>query len=246
MNNALYVGLSRQLTLKRQMDVIANNIANSDTVGFKVESLTLGQDVQSPQLQPGQGAAPPITFVHDVALARDFRQGALRQTGGPFDLGLQGDGFFQVETATGNRLTRDGRFGLNAQGQLVDSSGNLVTQAGGQPIQVDPTKTSPQIAHDGTVSQDGQLIGKIGVFTVPDRTALTKVGGGLYDFGLLTPATDPTTVVQQGMIENANVDAIQQMTRMIEVSRAYEQVTSMMDATGTASDQSIQRLGRVN
>ena len=92
-----------------------------------------------------------------------------------------------------NFLTRDGRFALNAQGQLTDSSGNLVTQAGGQPIQV-----------------------------------------------------DPTTVVQQGMIETANVDAIQQMTRMISVSRAYEQVTSMMDATGTASDQSIQRLGRVN
>jgi flagellar basal-body rod protein FlgF len=246
MNNALYVGLSRQLTLKRQMDVIANNIANSDTVGFKVESLTLGQDVQAPQLQPGQPPAPPITFVHDVALNRDFRQGPLRQTGGPFDLGLQGDGFFQVQTATGNFLTRDGRFALNAQGQLTDSSGNLVTQAGGQPIQVDPTKTSPQIAHDGTVSQDGQILGKIGVFAVPDRSALTKVGGGLYDFGTLTPTTDPTTVVQQGMIETANVDAIQQMTRMISVSRAYEQVTSMMDAVGTASDQSIQRLGRVN
>jgi flagellar basal-body rod protein FlgF len=246
MNNALYVGLSRQLTLKRQMDVIANNIANSDTVGFKVESLQLGQDVQAPQLQPGQAPAPPITFVHDTALTRDFRQGALRQTGGAFDLGLQGDGFFQVQTPTGNRLTRDGRFGLNATGQLVDSAGNQVLQGGSQPIQVDPTKTSPQIAHDGTVSQDGQVIGKIGVFSVPDRSTLTKAGGGLYDFGAQTPLVDQSTVVQQGMIENANVDAIQQMTRMIAVSRAYEQVTSMMDATGTASDQSIQRLGRVN
>jgi len=81
MNNALYVGLSRQLTLKRQMDVIANNIANSDTVGFKVESLELGQDVQRPAMAPGQIAAESITFVHDTGLARDFRQGALRQTG---------------------------------------------------------------------------------------------------------------------------------------------------------------------
>jgi flagellar basal-body rod protein FlgF len=246
MNNALYVGLSRQLTLKRQMDVIANNIANSDTVGFKVESLQLGQDVQAPQLQPGQGAAPPITFVHDTALTRNFGQGALRQTGGPFDLGLQGNGFFEVQTAAGNRLTRDGRFALNAQGQLVDSSGNAVLQAGGQPIQLDPTKTSPQIAKDGTVSQDGQVMGKIGVFVVADRSALTKTGGGLFDPGAQTPQVDPATAVQQGMIENANVDAIQQMTRMISVSRAYEQVTSMMDGVGNASDQSIQRLGRVN
>jgi flagellar basal-body rod protein FlgF len=246
MNNALYVGLSRQLTLMRQLDVIANNIANTDTVGFKVESLQLGQDVQQPQLQPGQGAAPPITFVHDTALTRDFRQGALRQTGGPFDLGLQGGGFFEVQTAAGNRLTRDGRFALNGQGQMVDSSGNAVLQAGGQPIQLDPTKSSPQIAHDGTVSQDGQVVGKIGVFSVADRSALTKTGGGLFDPGAQTPQVDATTVVEQGMIENANVDAIQQMTRMITVSRAYEQVTTMMDGVGTASDQSIQRLGRVN
>lgn len=246
MNNALYVGLSRQLTLKRQMDVIANNIANSDTAGFKVESLQLGQDVQQPQLQPGQGAAAPITFVHDISLTRDYRQGALRQTGAPFDVGLQGAGFFQVQTPNGVRLTRDGRFTLNAQGQLVDSSGNLVLQAGGQPIQVDQTKTTPQIAHDGTVSQDGQIVGQIGVVDVADRSALTETGGGLYDPGAQTPTADTTTAVQQGMIETANVDAIQQMTRMIEVSRAYEQVTSMMDATGTASDNSIQRLGRVN
>jgi flagellar basal-body rod protein FlgF len=246
MNNALYVGLSRQLTLKRQMDVIANNIANSDTVGFKVESLQLGQDVQAPQLQPGQGVAPPITFVHDTALTRDFRQGALRQTGGPFDLGLQGGGFFEVQTPAGVRLTRDGRFALNGQGQMVDSSGNAVLQAGGQTIQLDPTKSSPQIAHDGTVSQDGQVAGKIAVMSVVDRGALIKNGGGLFDPGAQTPQVDPNTAVQQGMIENANVDAIQQMTRMISVSRAYEQVTSMMDGVGNASDQSIQRLGRVN
>lgn len=246
MNNALYVGLSRQLTLKRQMDVIANNIANSDTAGFKVESLMLGQDVQRPALAPGATAAETIVFVHDTGMARDYRQGALRQTGGPFDLGLQGDGFFQVQTAAGNRLTRDGRFTLDGQGQLVDSAGNAVLQGGGQPIRIDPTKTTPQIAHDGTVSQDGQILGKIGVFKVADRGALNKVGSNLYDPGAQTPAVDASTVVQQGMIETANVDAIQQMTRMISVSRTYEQVANMMEGVSTVSDQSIQRLGRVN
>jgi flagellar basal-body rod protein FlgF len=246
MNNALYVGLSRQLTLKRQMDAIANNIANSDTAGFKVESLMLGQDVQRPAMAPGQTAADTIVFVHDTGLARDYRQGPLRQTGGPFDLGLQGDGLFQVQTPAGNRLTRDGRFTLDGQGQLVDSGGHPVLQGGGQPIRVDPTKTTPQIAHDGTVSQDGQVLGKIGVFKVPDRGGLSKVGSNLFDPGAQIPLVDQSTVVQQGMIENANVDAIQQMTRMISVSRTYEQIASMMDGIATASDQSIQRLGRVN
>jgi flagellar basal-body rod protein FlgF len=250
MNNALYVGLSRQMTLKREMDVIANNIANSDTVGFKVESLLLREDVQQPTLKPSSGTAAPekISFVHDAGVAIDYTQGSLKQTGGTYDLGLRGEGFFEVQTANGNRLTRDGRFTLNAQSQLVDMSGNPVLSSGGQAIRIDPTKTAPSIAHDGTISQDGVVAGKVGVFKVADRSQLGKSEGGLFDptASGQTPTADPTTSVQQGMIENSNVDAIQQMTRMIAVSRAYEQVSNMMDQTSSTSDESIQRLGKVN
>jgi flagellar basal-body rod protein FlgF len=248
MNNALYVGLSRQMTLKREMDVIANNIANSDTTGFKVESLMLREDVQSPPLNLSAGAQPPekITFVHEAGVSRDFTQGALRQTGGTFDLGLQGDGFFQVQTAKGNRFTRDGRFSLNAQRQLVNVSGDQVLSSGGQAIVIDPTKEPPQIARDGTISQEGAILGKVGVFRFADSTQLAKEGDGLFDPGAQAPAVDTKTAIQQGMLENANVDAIQQMTRMISVSRAYEQVSNMMEQTSATSDQSIQRLGRVN
>lgn len=248
MNNALYVGLSRQMTLKREMDVIANNIANSDTTGFKVESLMLREDVQQPTLKPGSGPTEKISFVHDAGVSIDYTQGALKQTGGTFDLGLRGDGFFQVQTANGNRLTRDGRFTLNAQSQLVDMAGNLVLGSGGQPIRIDPTKTPPSIAHDGTISQDGVIAGKVGVFKVADRSQLDKTEGGMFDptTNGLTPTVDTSTTIQQGMIENSNVDAIQQMTRMISVSRAYEQVSNMMDQTSSTSDESIQRLGKVN
>jgi flagellar basal-body rod protein FlgF len=250
MNNALYVGLSRQMTLKRQMDVIANNIANSDTVGFKVESLMLREDDQTAPLKPSSGSALPekIAFVHDAGVSIDYTQGALKQTGGAFDLGLRGDGFFQVQTPNGNRLTRDGRFSLNAQSQLIDVAGNLLLSNGGQPIRIDPTKAAPSIAHDGTISQDGVIAGKVGAFKVADRAQLGKSEGGLFDptAAGLTPTADPSTSIQQGMIENSNVDAIQQMTRMIAVSRAYEQVSNMMDQTSNTSDESIQRLGKVN
>ena len=246
MNNALYVGLSRQMTLKREMDVIANNIANSDTVGFKVESLMLREDVQQPTMKAGAAPTEKISFVHDAGVSLDYGQGAMRQTGGTFDLGLQGDGFFQVQTANGAKFTRDGRFSVNAQGQLVDVAGNRVLSNAGSPIRIDPTKTAPSIAHDGTISQEGVIAGKIGMFKFADRATLIKEGAGLYDAAGQTPANDTATVMQQGMIENSNVDAIQQMTRMIAVSRAYEQVTGMMDQTSDQSDQSIQRLGRVN
>src|SRR3569833_932539 len=222
MNNALYVDLSRQMTLMREMDVIVNNIAISDTVGFKVEALRLREDVQQPSPLLGLQPAEKISFVHDAGVSIDYGQGALRQTGGTYDLGLRGDGFFQVQTANGNRLTRDGRFTLNAQSQLVDVAGNLVLGSGGQPIRIDPTKTAPSIAHDGTISQDGVIAGKVGVFKVADRTQLGKNEGGLFDPTLSgqAPTVDAGTSIQQGMIENSNVDAIQQMTRMIAVSRA--------------------------
>lgn len=247
MNNALYVGLSRQMTLKREMDVIANNIANSDTVGFKVENLMLREDVQQTSAKAGQqaGLNQKITFVHDAGVSREYTQGALKQTGGTFDLGLEGEGFFAVQTQDGTRYTRDGRFSMNAKGQLIDVAGNPVLNSSNSPIQIDPTKTQPSIAHDGSISQDGVIAGKIGMFKFADRAQLQKTGSGLFDTGGQTATADTTTKIQQGMIENSNVDAIQQMTRMISVSRAYEQVAGMMDQTGATSDESIQRLGKV-
>ena len=195
MNNALYVGLSRQMTLKREMDVISNNIANSDTVGFKVESLMLREDVQQPSKKPWSGSAPAekISFVHDAGAA-----------------------------------------------------GAVVVASGGQPLRIDPNKPPPTIAHDGTISQDGLIIGKVGAFKVADRAQLRKEDSGMFDPAGQAATADPATTVQQGMLENSNVDSIQQMTRMIAVSRAYEQVSNMMEQTSQTSDQSIQRLGRVN
>ena len=248
MNNALYVGLSRQMALQAQMNVIANNIANSDTAGFKVEGLTVSEDVQQPAASGAFSSTPAskIVFVHQSGMGRDFSQGGMKQTGGTFDLGIQGQGFFQVQTANGNRLTRDGRFTLNAQSQIVNAAGDPVLSATGAPITVDPTKTPPQIARDGTISQDGVIAGKIGVFRVADRSQLSKQGDGLLDPGTQTPTADAPGKVQQGMIEGSNVDPIQQMTQMISVSRAYEQVANMMSQTSSLADESIQRLGKVN
>jgi flagellar basal-body rod protein FlgF len=253
MNNALYVGLSRQMTLQREMDVIANNIANSDTVGFKVETLKLETDAKTPVVQPGGARPSAINFVRDIGVDRDYRQGALRQTGGTFDLGLQGDGFFQLNTPNGARYTRDGRFSLDAKGQLTDLAGDTLQSAGGSPIVIDPLKGAPSIARDGTITQidsktgTSTIVGKVGAVTFADPTALQKTASGQYEnVSNLTSQPARATSILQGMLENSNVDSVQMMTRMIAVSRAYEQVANMMGQTGDTSDQSIQRLGRVN
>jgi flagellar basal-body rod protein FlgF len=253
MNNSLYVGLSRQMTLQREMDVVANNIANSDTAGFKVESVRLETDTQTPKVTGGGPRPSAINFVQDAGVQRDFGQGPLRTTGAPLDMALQGDGFFSVQTANGLRYTRDGRFSLDGGGQVVDTNGDPVQRDGGGAIIVDPLKSAPAIAKDGTITQTDPLTGittvtgKIGVANFATPQALQKDGAGMYEnVSNLAPLPVRTTTVMQGMIESSNVNSIAQMTHLIAVSRAYESVANMMSQTGDTSDQSIQRLGKVN
>lgn len=253
MNNTLYVGLSRQMTLQREMDVIANNLANSDTAGFKVESTKVETDTETPKVSPGGGRPSAINFVYDAGVDRDFSQGATRTTGGTLDLALQGDGFFSVQAKDGTtRYTRDGRFALDASSQIVDISGNPVQSASGGAIVIDPLKSPPSIASDGTITQvdpttgTTTVAGKIGVVSFANRSGLQKIGDGQYA-NVSNLQAQPATgvVVIQGALENSNVNSIVQMTRMIAVSRAYEQIANMMGQTGDTSDQSIQRLGHV-
>src|SRR5580698_2378467 len=136
MDNAIYVGLSRQMILERELDITANNLSNVDTVGFKFESMINNDD---PVTMPTLGQPPTaVNFVAGVGVARDFTQGSLTQTGAPFDVAIDGRGFFQINTANGPRYTRDGRCRMDASGTIVDRDGDLVDGGGG--IVVDPKK----------------------------------------------------------------------------------------------------------
>ena len=246
MDNTMYVGLSRQMTLRRELDVLANNIANADTAGFKVESLMVEAEARS---IPGGGAGgrSSIQFVLDSGLARDFTQGALKRTDAPFDLAIEGQGFFQVAAPGGARFTRDGRFAISPQGQLINASSHPVLDTSGGEITLDPQKGPPTVGPDGTVSQKGEVIGKVGVFRFAALSALAKDGEGLYrNVSNLQPEAAPDARVSQGMIETSNVKSVVQITRLIEVSRAYESVSRMMNSAADLSSRSIERLGRVS
>ena len=244
MDNTLYVGLSRQMTLQHALDVIANNVANVDTAGFKLESLVVEA---KPQTMPAGGAGPQVVnFAYDVGLVRDFSQGSLKQTGAPFDLAVDSQGFFKVSTPNGERYTRDGRFTLDPQGRMITQSGQAVQGEGGD-IVVDPTKSTPKIALDGTVSQDGQIVGKVAVVTFSSLSALSKDGDGLFsNTSNLQPQPSASANVRQGMIESSNVEPINQITQMIAVSRAYESVSQMMSTAADQAQSTIDRLGRVS
>lgn len=244
MDNALYVGLSQQMVLRREMDIISNNIANLDTTGFKVESLMLRTDPRAPAFTVG--GPRPVKFVTADGVARDFGQGALRRTDGPLDLAIEGQGFFRVTGLDGERFTRDGRFRTDEIGRLTTQAGAPVLDEGGGEILIDLEKGQVAVAKDGTLSQGDERIGKIAVVTFENLGALEKVGDNLYrNTSNLFPVPAPAANLHQGMLEGSNVQAILEITRMVEVSRAYERTAKMIDSEAELSRRTVERLGRV-
>ena len=244
MDNALYVALSRQQILSREMDIVANNIANADTPGFKVESVI---SQTNPKSLPDGSATGPATlnFVLDTGVARAFSQGALSQTGRPLDVGIEGDGFFQVNAAAGQRYTRDGRFQLDATGRLVTVKGDPVAGDGGE-ITLDPAKGEPTIASDGSISQGSLKVGKLTVYSFASLSDLSKDGDGLYNSTSgATPQAATAARLKQGSVEASNVQPVIEVTRMIEVSREYERIAKLMDQTSQLTSEAVQRLGKV-
>ena len=245
MDNALYVGLSRQIVLQRQLEIAANNIANIDTAGFKVESLTL----QTDPLAPSQARRPAsINYVQDDGLARDFGQGAVNQTGNTYDFAIQGDAFFQVQTPTGPRFTRDGRFTTDAQGRLVTRNGDAVLTAEGAEITLDPKKSLPVVGHDGVITQadaTGQVsqVGKLTVSRFANLAGLKKDGDNQFTSDE-TPVRAADAQIRQGAVEQANSQPVLEVTNLIDITRAYERVQQLIASTSDLSRSAIERLGK--
>jgi flagellar basal-body rod protein FlgF len=229
METPIYIALSRQMVLRQQMDVVANNIANANTAGFKAEMLLMSE-VELPA-----DPTTELSYVQDFATARDFSPGTLRPTGNDLDLAIQGDGFFAVQAPEGVRYTRVGRFQLNQDGTLVTTQGFPVLVGGGT-VSIDPDDGPVHVAEDGTISTDlarnGQLLQVIGNLDVVDfanRDALTPAADGLFDAGAQVPVA-ATGKVAQRMLEDSNVNPIVEMTNMIQVTRNYQSVQRFIDA----------------
>jgi len=249
MDNTSYVALSRQITLQRELDISANNLANMNTTGYKFEELLVNSQQGAPAYD--DPIKTPANFAYDNGVGRDFRQGPMQQTGSTYDLAIEGEGaFFAVQTPQGAvRYTRDGAFTTGPDGTLETQNGDQVQGVSG-PIVIDPTKGAPVISPDGIVSQDSQgrseQIGQISVVRIANMSALSKDGNGLYSLqsGITPePATDAT--IRQGMLEGSNVNPMTEVTHLIQINRAYTELSNVIAQNLQLSNDAVSRLGKV-
>lgn len=238
MDNAAYITLTRMSGLRREMQVIAHNIANVSTTGFRREGVVFSEFVVGAERHE-----PSLSMALGNTRQTYQMQGALSQTGGTFDIAIEGEGFFLLETARGPRLTRAGVFTPGPAGELVNMDGHALLDAGGAPVFVPPDARAVALARDGTFSADGQPFAQIGLVRPVDPVSMSREAGTLFVVeGEIAPVEAP--MLLQGFIEESNVNPVIELARMIEVQRAYERGQKLLESEDERIRSVIQTLGR--
>ena len=225
--------------MKRQLSVIANNIANASTVGFKSENLMFSEHIEK------VGKGEKISFVRGSGIIRDRSMGQLVDTSNPLDLAIKGKGYFSIETPFGVRYTRNGHFRLNELRQIVTSEGYPVLSENENPIELRPNDREITIARSGDVSAEDGKIGKIQVFSFENENLLRRMSNGLYSSPIL-PEANKSAEVLQGKLEQSNVETITEVTKMIDLVRAYESAGKLIEGEHDRKRRAIQILTKIN
>lgn len=243
MDNALLVGLNSQEMLRRRMDIVANNLANMSTAGFKAEVAINDLVIERPAHANDEPEDVRFTLVE--RLHRDMDTGTLRQTGNPLDLGLaEANAFFSVRMGEETYYTRDGQFALDDLSRLVTHEGAMVLDEGGNEMVFDPEGGAPDISDTGVIYQGNIRIGRLGVYGFETPAALEKVGGNLWSPADQEPEAIELPKLQQGVVEQSNVNAVFEITRMIEISRAYTSASRLVKDADELRKTAISKLGQ--
>ncbi|EEY03076.1 flagellar basal-body rod protein FlgF [Brucella neotomae] len=240
-NNSIYVGLSSLITLERRMDAIAHNVANASTVGFRGEGTKFDTIVSDKASDDVSFATAGKSYIRTEA-------GPLIKTDNPLDVAVKGDAWMSFSTPQGQVYSRDGRMKMLSTGDLVSVTGNAILDVGGAPIVLNPGGGAPRISSDGAIYQNGVQVGAIGLYTIPADADLAYAGtSGVIPSKPAQPVVDDNSVgVVQGMIESSNVDAMTEMTRLISISRAFEQVNNLLSQQEATVSEAIKTLGSKN
>lgn len=237
MDNAGYVGLSRSAGLRQELTTIANNIANINTNGYRREGAVFAEHVKALN-----GGDPSLSIATMSRRFVDLSAGAITTTGNPLDFAIEGEGFFLVETPNGQGLTRDGAFSLNAEGELVTSTGARVLDEAGGAIAIPPQARIINATSEGVIFADGQAVGRLSVVTA-GPAYLVREGQNVFraENGF-EPA--PDALVRQNALESSNVNAVSELARLIEVQRTYEASRNFMEREDERIKRTVQTLGR--
>ena len=237
MDSTGFVTLNRQAGLLKELETVAHNIANMATNGYRREAVIFSEFVI------GDDVDASVSMAHANARSSDLEQGALSQTNGTFDFAIEGPGFFLLATAEGDRLTRAGSFIPSPDGVLVASDGATLLDAGGAPVFVPPDAERISLGADGTLSADGAPLAQIGLWMPEDILTMTRAEGVRFD-----PGGPPIPVedarILQGFVERSNVDPVSELTRMIEVQRAYELGRTFLDREDDRVRNAIRTIGQ--
>lgn len=239
-----YLALSRVDALTRSLEVTANNLANSNTDGFKSSRVLFSDYLSKQRNAHGLGSEKTLDYNQDKATYRETSQGTLRQTGNPLDIGINGEGFFNIRTKDGVKLTRNGQFSRTSDGTIVDLSGNALLDDQNRPITLDPNDDvyPLSIASDGTIStQRQQAIAKIGISTVDDLNTLHAEGNHLFRPTTRLHQVD-NTEMRQGMLESSNVNAIQETTDLMRTQREYDLNFQLIQTESTRLQNAIDKI----
>jgi flagellar basal-body rod protein FlgF len=254
MENAVLIGLSRQMALHRELEVVANNIANLNTTGYKSDG-SIFHEFLMPVARAGsfQNADQRLSYVQDRATWHNFSTGPTRQTGNPLDVAIDGDAFLVVQTARGERYTRNGALQINSVGELVTSSGDRVLGEGG-PIQFQNTDNKVSINPDGTITvregsnaNSDSTRGKLRLVRFAQTQVLLKDGASQFRApdGVAPLPADASTRVVQGAIEQSNVNGVIEMARMMELTRTYSHVAGLLQQASEQRRSAIEKLAEV-
>ena len=254
MDNSQLIGLSRQVALARNLEVVANNIANLNTTGFKGDNTMFEEFLISPALssQDASGGNTPVSFVQDRGVWRDYSQGSIQATGNPLDVAIVGDAFLTVQSPNGERYTRNSALQIGPNGQLVTNDGMPILGENG-PITFQPGDRNIAISKDGRItvneganSRTEGFRGKLRLVRFAQPQQLQKDGSSnfLAPNGV-TPEPATTATVQQSVIEKSNINAVLEMTRLIDITRTYTQIANMIQQQSDLRRTAIQQLADV-
>ncbi len=242
MENTSLIGLSRQITLQRELDVIANNVANVTTNGFKRRSGLFSEHVMPVARADAPNRADrSLSFVIDRGTALDLSTGATERTGNPLDVAIRSDAFFVVQTPNGERFTRNGALSLSSTGDLVTSDGHpILTEQG--PASFTAADHDIRIAQDGTVSTAQGNKGRLRQVTFANSQSLENIGGNLFASSAAPRPAGPQAMLETGAVERSNVSPVTEIARMIDVNRSYSALAQMLQRNDELRRSAISRL----